>query len=298
MRLYEQMKAEFAKRAYSEQIDEINDGASFIRGVIKAQTVRDMQVTSNKDYRINNLGQALINKKLLLGLKIPLLYIVKDIVDTGKAYKTGKQIARDLLIQPFYGLGNTIRGVLGIIASPFYLLFKIIAIPFQNKYSAAQSFAAIGIFVASSLLDLFRGVTQIIAWPLTIARAPIRGIISALSGAPKLEDSKGLRKLVGEYEKASTPGSQRLIFLTFGLKLTLRDVPKRKPLEEIEEANPDDQKKFSPMLKPLSGVDAKEISEGSIESYTKVMRVYKGIFQNRDKELASPDVGVKCFRSA
>ncbi|MCX7116185.1 MAG: hypothetical protein NTW08_09825 [Gammaproteobacteria bacterium] len=120
---------------------------------------------------------------------------MKDIKDTFKPYKTNSQLWRDLFKQPFYGLGNTIRGVVGLVLSPFIFLAAIISIPFVKDKTHLFKFA--GLTFAASAFAIFRGITQIAATPLTWLRIPLRALITYFKGRPNIEDNKGLLEVQG-----------------------------------------------------------------------------------------------------
>jgi hypothetical protein len=188
-----------------------------------------------------------LTKHIFDRLKLPLYYLLKDIKDTFKPYKTGEQVARDLIKQPFYGIGNIFRGVAVIFAAASNVLAGVLMLFSKNvqgelakKYGYKNSrlvgkaplFANAlkrgGIDLVSSLLYLVRGITQVAAWPLTILRAPLRGLISVFV-SNLIEDSQGLKELVNEFnQKIEGSGTQARIYKMIDQKFTKALAAKQK----------------------------------------------------------------------
>jgi uncharacterized membrane protein len=142
-----------------------------------------------------------------LGGLNPLLSMGKDFVDTFKPYKSAYYVQKDLL-QPLRGLGNIVRGVFNIIATPLIFLvntvrYAAIAIQ-QRSFSLFTENMALGsIKAGGGLLDgvssIIRGATQLISTPLTwLIRMPLRGAITAIKGKPTV--SQNLEKRIDKLE--------------------------------------------------------------------------------------------------
>jgi hypothetical protein len=148
-------------------------------------------------------------------------HFLKDVTDTFKPYKTTRQVLRDLFLQPLKGIWNVIRAVgigllLGVVAAPAVVIAALTGIPslltslFGYRLPLTENISTtlstmLASMLAFSVTQLVRGITQIAAWPLTIARAIIpRAIISFIKLAqgtmPKIEHSEGLQEIVAKYE--------------------------------------------------------------------------------------------------
>jgi hypothetical protein len=151
--------------------------------------------------------KGLITVGVVKDIKIPLYSMAKDVRDTFKPYKTPFQFFRDLYAQLFYGIGHVLKGLSAILISPFILIYACVAAPFAKKGERADLFILPGLMFLSGAVYLFRGVTQVVAWPLTLLlRMPVRLAITLFQDAPKIEDSKGLRELVQKHDAANYAG--------------------------------------------------------------------------------------------
>jgi|GEM_PF-5325957 len=159
--------------------------------------------------------------KALQGLKLDLYYPSKDVADTFKPYKTQRQLARDLVLQPFKGFFDTLVGIGSA------LVFIVIVVPsllvatgaglisllldkrktpaIKARSAALFSLMVPGMAFVAAFLHSIRGIAAMITWPLTLTlRLPLRAIITAVKGVPKIEDSKGLRAMIAMYENDET----------------------------------------------------------------------------------------------
>lgn len=142
-----------------------------------------------------------------LGGLNPLLAMGKDFVDTFKPYKSGYYVQRDFL-QPLRGLGNIVRGVFNIVATPLMFLVNTVryaAMAIQQKSFAlfTENMALGSIKAGGGLLDgvssIIRGATQLISTPLTwLLRMPLRGAITVIKGKPTV--SQNLEKRIDKLE--------------------------------------------------------------------------------------------------
>lgn len=149
------------------------------------------------------------------------LGFMKDINDTFKPYKSIDQLVRDLLLQPYYGLVNTVKGVWFFIYGVFDFLYCFLIKFPANLFSRARRYNGESVIkstfklpvlrLGAGVLFFIRGVTQIASWPLTILRAPLRGIITAFKGVPKIEDNPGIRRLVAKYDTLVSPDEKILL---------------------------------------------------------------------------------------
>jgi hypothetical protein len=147
----------------------------------------------------------------------PFLNMGKDFVDTFKPYKGFYQAKHDLLL-PIRGLRNILGGLVGLvfsvvgmaaiilvllvelIASPLMLLFGMSAREWKDL--AKVIFEALGVtasWAAEAAINIVRGLTQIAATPLAwFIKMQLRGIITLFTGAPKIEESKTIKRLARE----------------------------------------------------------------------------------------------------
>lgn len=69
-----------------------------------------------------------------------------------------------------------------------------------------------GVALVDDIQGIIRGVTKIAAWPLTVLRMPVRGLITLFSDVSAIEDSKGLRELVTKFKATTDVTSQAQIY--------------------------------------------------------------------------------------
>lgn len=140
-------------------------------------------------------------QQILGGLQ-PLADIAKDFIDTFKPYKAGYHAGRDFL-QPLRGVGNIAKGAANLLLSP--LLFVANTIRYALTSGSLENFASnMGLnarrttgWLLDGVSSLVRGLTQIAATPLTwLIKMPLRGLITAIKGAPKIEQNRGIQRLV------------------------------------------------------------------------------------------------------
>jgi hypothetical protein len=126
----------------------------------------------------------------------PILSSGKDIADTFKPYKSFYHVIRDA-IQPLNGLGNIVKGVFDIVASPLILLYNTaryakLAIQKNRAEYFTMPMTVHGIKAAGhftgGLTSIVRGIGQIATTPLMWLRIPFRGMITAVTGRPTLSD--------------------------------------------------------------------------------------------------------------
>lgn len=153
-------------------------------------------------------------KAYLVGPFQTFLDMWKDAADTIKPYKGGYQIIRDAL-QPVYGLGNVIKGVLYTVAAPLTFLVNFFLVePYRIIYSLTHTNASFKTVMAQFLenmkinlirtpswmldgvLNIVRGITQIATTPFSWAKMVIRAGITAHYGWPKIEENPGIQQLV------------------------------------------------------------------------------------------------------
>ncbi len=143
----------------------------------------------------------------VLGGLQPIVDVGKDFIDTFKPYKSIYHIKRDFM-QPISGIGNIAKGIVNLIGAPIYFVFElvnwnIVSSTPLNLYTAAW----FGVRALSWLLEgafsLARGITQIAATPLTwFIKMPVRELVTLIKGAPKMEENKGIQRLVADGKRA------------------------------------------------------------------------------------------------
>ncbi|WP_147281903.1 hypothetical protein [Legionella feeleii] len=145
----------------------------------------------------------------------PLLAIGKDFIDTFKPYKSNYYVQKDL-IQPIRGLGNIIKGLFNIVASPLIFVantvrYAMIALEQRHFGLFAENMTLGSVKAAGGLLDgissILRGSTQLVSTPLTwCLRMPLRGLITAIRGNPTVQQNletrvNNLETLINKDEK-------------------------------------------------------------------------------------------------
>ncbi|GEM_PF-4287593 len=161
------------------------------------------------DNRQNNADPKPYFSQQLLGALQPIVDIDKDFVDTFKPYKTGYfgyHAVRDFL-QPLRGIGNTLKGVATILITPLVFLYDTIEYAFTSKSfsdfanNMNSNFCRSASWMLEGVSNLPRGVTQIIATPLTwFIKIPLRALITGIVGTPKIEENQGIQDLVKKCE--------------------------------------------------------------------------------------------------
>lgn len=173
----------------------------------------------------------------LIGSLQPFADMWKDFKNTFKPYKSMMYFGYDLL-QPFYGIGNILAGVVNIVGSiPVFV--GMVAVNFwktkikrhtSDEFSIRESLPLkgglnvapppvggfkertgadlkmAGTWMLNGVANVIRGVTQIVATPLTllgriVLRAFLNSVFSAIWGEPKLEDNPGIKRLVHQGEE-------------------------------------------------------------------------------------------------
>lgn len=170
------------------------------RKISVLEHLSDFYYQYNKfDDPISTLGRDPRSKlsPYFLGGFNPLFAMAKDAVDTFKPYKASFYVARDL-IQPFRGIGNTLRGIFNIVVTPFLFLantfrYAYYGIKYKDFSFFKNSMARNGVKSAGGILDgitsVIRGAAQVITTPFTwFIRMPLRGIITAVKGMPTVVD--------------------------------------------------------------------------------------------------------------
>jgi len=175
----------------------------------KARDWFDINVHKSPNFGLGHSGvsEQRENSKLniiLSGLN-PLVGMGKDAVDTFKPYASPYYLYRDLM-QPLRGLGNLFVGTFNIIATPFLLPIYIIKTSFgKDQLGIRNNFSDIignSVFlsavavsgIVNGISNIFRGVTQLIATPLTyFVKIPARTLFTSVKGAPSLEKKLALQ---------------------------------------------------------------------------------------------------------
>lgn len=176
--------------------------------------------------RYNPSENMLYSMQFMNGLRFiwggfqPLADIYKDFVDTFKPYKSKRYILRDFL-QPLYGLENIARGIGCLIVAPLFFLvgnvatlLYILGIPLWGRRNLGRAFRGalntsllVYIMPIAWILDgglrVFRGITQIVATPLSWFKVISREIITRANGAPEFKDSERVKQLLKDYDSFS-----------------------------------------------------------------------------------------------
>lgn len=158
------------------------------------------------------------------GAALVILNMAKDAIDTFKPYKTPQHRARDLE-QLNSGLKNTLKALVFIPISALWLIaglgYFIVApilgtIKYRgstsesttlwseitNAYSnSAQMINASIETLVGSLTQTLRGVTQMVAAPLTLLRIPLRDYLSQGMPEQKFQDRKSIQSLLAKADK-------------------------------------------------------------------------------------------------
>ena len=157
----------------------------------------------------------------LLGGFQPLAYMGKDFVDTFTPYKSGSHVRRDLL-QPLYGLGNIVKGLLNLIFVPLMLLggMVITLIACTPLVAPEKRLTFVGflnsikekfVFSCALLLDgsfsIVRGIMQIATTPLILFKIPLRGFITFIDTPDDKPIAENDAKIQGLVEKAKDPAN-------------------------------------------------------------------------------------------
>jgi hypothetical protein len=152
----------------------------------------------NRDWRLDR-NQKSMTQPILGGFQ-PLIDIGKDVTDTYKPYKSSYHIKRDFL-QPLRGVKNIVKGVINIIGAPIYFvlqLFESLSSDYDRhrfgliRFRSALTFS----WVLEGVASIVRGITQIVATPLTwLVKMPFRGLVTAIYSAPKIEESASIQRV-------------------------------------------------------------------------------------------------------
>lgn len=138
-------------------------------------------------------------------MKELLLDVKDDITSTFKPYKSSFYSWREWK-QPFLGIAQTIGGVGWFILVPVISAIFLLTDIYYAK-SVSNSLANVALTVGSIIpqylaaaATALRGITQIVATPLILAKKVLRNIISFFSDTPKIETLNSTVKLVEEGE--------------------------------------------------------------------------------------------------
>lgn len=137
-----------------------------------------------------------------LGSLQPIVDMGNDFVNTFQPYKSARQVGRDFL-QPIRGIGNIAKGIVNIIAAPLLFIINPIRYAFISgtfkkfKQNVSLNSQRTISWLLNGISSIFRGVTQIATTPLTWSlKMPLRGLITAFKGVQKIEENKGVQRLV------------------------------------------------------------------------------------------------------
>jgi len=176
---------------------------------------------SDEYYVLYNMEDPSPAKKRIIGPFQVFLDMGKDIVDTVKLYKGLYQYIRDAA-QPAIGALNILKGAASIALSPLVLVGNFILDSVKAVYASVatdksassirRKFARNSIvnlmrtasWIADGITSVIRGATQVIFTPLTwFVKIPLRGIITAIKGTPKIEENPGIQKLLDHSQNST-----------------------------------------------------------------------------------------------
>jgi len=159
------------------------------------------------------------NDPVLFGILQPFVDIAKDAVSTFDSYKSKRHIGWDFL-QPLRGIGNILKALATVAALPIFLVAGTIDALIPHKHDQITHEASgrgleyplstrlkihftytLIFWPLSALTTLFRGVTQVVTTPLSWIKIMARGSSSAINGWQKLEDDRGVRRLLAEVDQ-------------------------------------------------------------------------------------------------
>lgn len=149
-------------------------------------------------------------------------FAFKGYQDTFKPYKAAYARNRDYL-QPFVGLINILKGLGRLLLTPFMFAFDLLAnigFTIGNLLKPRESlvekaltflpFLAVTLIMtlalnlsrlAEGLAVTLQGATQLVTTPLTwLVKIPLRSLSTAIFGAPKIEDNRGMRELINRLQ--------------------------------------------------------------------------------------------------
>lgn len=137
-----------------------------------------------------------------IGAFQPIASMANDIQYTFMPYKSSREFLMDIA-QPIRGLGNVLRGLAILVATPLFFLGNTVRYAFISG-SLRNFFTNMKLNLGRStswfidgLSSIVRGSIQVVATPLTWAiRVPLRGIITAIKGTPDINENEEVQHLV------------------------------------------------------------------------------------------------------
>lgn len=151
-------------------------------------------------------------QQILGGLQ-PVADMAKDYIDMFKPYKSAYYPRRDFL-QPIRGLGNVAKGVGNLLGAPLLLFGNTIRYAFLSgslsrfAKNMMLNFHRTVSWLLDGVSSFVQGTTQIATTPLVwIIKMPLRGLITAIEGKPRIKQNDSIQKLVSEGKKAVEEGS-------------------------------------------------------------------------------------------
>jgi len=142
-------------------------------------------------------------RQQFLGGFQPLVDMGRDFVKTFKPYKSDNHVLEDLA-QPFRGVGNFLKGITTLVLVPLVFLIRLFPALYRGK-NIKNSVEALS-WLVSGVSNVVRGLTQIVATPLLLLKVALRLVLTEKKGRPKLEDSKGIKRLVNRlFELSDVP---------------------------------------------------------------------------------------------
>lgn len=171
----------------------------------------------------DNSPAGYVRQTMIRNFRVPVANIIKGVKDTNKPYKSSRQLANDLIFQPFYGLGNILRAVIEIVIAPFYFLAMMLRLPLKPKGEKLKFFAdsvsLALVSISSALFKIVHGAVQIAAWPLTFLRSIYRGLLTAIKGREPMEDNPKFKNLFTQYNEATGDSTKKILADTIAYKV-------------------------------------------------------------------------------
>lgn len=139
----------------------------------------------------------------------PLADLFKGFIDTFRPYKSTHHFLSDLA-QPLRGIGNILKGLLTLAGMSLLIPANILALLIGTlvtrdlKYlvEIAENLLGSLTTIIDSVLTVGRGLIQILTTPLTwFLKIPLRGIIAGFLGKPKIQNNRGIKRLLDEADK-------------------------------------------------------------------------------------------------
>jgi hypothetical protein len=188
-------------------------------GLTKFSFIENLLFYSIYEKGLNENNQPMVN--MLTSSAKPFRKMKKDLVDLIKPYKKGRMMS--LMGREFFqavrGLGNIVKGLIILASAVITGSLRLLATPFTFSNSHYKRDLKYPFYwMADGLAEIIRGLTQVVASPLTILlKMPIRSLITLIKGPAYAEDNPKIQKALSEANHAmehSTNDAATLLNLT------------------------------------------------------------------------------------